>query len=379
MKIIINASTLSGTGVTQVSVSFIYECIKHPNNFYYVLLSKTVASQIDQGSFPANFKFYVIEGKPHSLIRGISIRKKLKLLEKEINPDCVFSVFGPSVWTPTSPHLMGYAYPYYVYPESPFFKVINLKSRLKIQVYKTVHKYYLKRNGEYYVCESEDVTSRLPRYLGCEVNRVFTVTNTCNNFFNDFHPDGIKLLPKKKKNEFRFITLSSFATHKNLTILNKVIPLLKKKNPDIEFKFVLTVDEKVLKLRLSKEARENVYNLGRIDVSECPQAYFESDAMFLPTLMECFSASYPEAMKMKKPIITSDLPFATSVCGNAALYFDPLNPEDIADKIRHVYYNKELRQNLTMKGIDQLATFDTAASRAAKYLNLCRTISNRDN
>ena len=55
--------------------------------------------------------------------------------------------------------------------------------------------------------------------------------------------------------------------------------------------------------------------------------------MFLPTFLECFSASYAEAMLMKKPIITSNLGFAQNVCKDAAVYFDPCNPEDIIDKI----------------------------------------------
>ena len=43
MKLLINTSTLSSTGVTQVSVSFIKECVIITGNEYHVLLSKTVS------------------------------------------------------------------------------------------------------------------------------------------------------------------------------------------------------------------------------------------------------------------------------------------------------------------------------------------------
>ena len=51
--------------------------------------------------------------------------------------------------------------------------------------------------------------------------------------------------------------------------------------------------------------------------------------MILPTLLESFSATYIEAMFHGKTILTSDLDFARDVCGEAAFYFDPLNPQSI--------------------------------------------------
>ncbi|MFK2341775.1 glycosyltransferase [Bacteroides fragilis] len=88
---------------------------------------------------------------------------------------------------------------------------------------------------------------------------------------------------------------------------------------------------------MSEEAKKSIVNLGIIDVSKCPQLYNECDALFLPTLLECFSANYVEAMKMRKPIVTSNLPFATNVCKNAALYFDPMNAHDIVEKFLFWY------------------------------------------
>ena len=52
MKLIINASTLSGTGVTQVAVSFIEECKRFEENYYFVFLSNHVYSQVEIEKFP---------------------------------------------------------------------------------------------------------------------------------------------------------------------------------------------------------------------------------------------------------------------------------------------------------------------------------------
>lgn len=96
--------------------------------------------------------------------------------------------------------------------------------------------------------------------------------------------------------------------------------------------------------------------------------------MFLPTLLECFSASYAEAMVMKKPILTSDLGFAHTVCKNAALYFDPDDADDVADKIITLIHSPQLQAELIEKGTSQLGQFGSAEQRAVKILELCKTL-----
>jgi len=371
---LINASTLSGTGVTQVAVSFIEECKKFSQHTYYILMSTRVASQIDTKKFSSNFIFYKIVTHPRLILRGYIVRTYLRKLEKNINPDCVFSVFGPSYWTPQAPHLIGYAYPHYVYPESPIFRIMNLKDKIKIFIYKLTHRFLLKKNGFFFVCETEDVSNRLEYYLNIDRKRIYTVSNTYNHFFENFVPARTNILPAKDIDEFRFISLCSFAPNKNLEILNEVIPILKRRLEGINIKFILTVNDKQLQDKMSNEAMSSIINLGLVDVSLCPQLYFECDALFLPTLLECFSANYVEAMKMQKPILTSNLSFATTVCQNAALYFDPLNPEDIVEKILLLISDEKQRNDLIAEGNEQLLNFDTAEERARKYLEICDKI-----
>jgi glycosyltransferase involved in cell wall biosynthesis len=377
MKLIINTSTLSQTGVTQVAVSFINECMKFPENEYHIFMSKTIAAQIKKKEFPVNFLFYLIESHPIYGLKGFKIRKKLKKLEQQINPDCVFSVFGPSCWLPRNPHLMGYAYPQYVYPESPFFDQLSVLKFFYFKISQIIHKYYLKRDGKYYVCETKDVSIRLANFLNVPKENIYTVTNTFNNFFYEANNNTSNLLlPEKHSDEFRFLSLCSFMPHKNLEILNSVIPLLKNRSKR-KIKFILTVDSLIYNKKIVKEVQDSIINIGRIDISQCPQLYKECDALFLPTLLECFSANYPEAMYMGKPILTSNLPFATVVCNDSVLYFNPLNPQDIVEKIIEIVENKELYKDLIQRGKRNLQLFDTAEKRAFKYLEICKKISGK--
>jgi hypothetical protein len=73
---------------------------------------------------------------------------------------------------------------------------------------------------------------------------------------------------------------------------------------------------------------------------------------------------------MKTPILTSGLGFAKGLCGKAALYFDPLSPQDIAGKIITLSEEKNLQKTLIKEGIEQLKRFDTYVERAKKYLDI---------
>lgn len=376
MRIVINCSTLSGTGVTQVAVSFIRECVNITSNEYHVFLSKTVANELKNSNFPSNFFFYTFESHPIYGIKGFTVRKRLRQLEKKINPDCVFSVFGPSWWTPVKPHLIGYAYPHYVYQDSPFFKHISFIENLKINIFRIIHVWFLKRNAKYFVCETEDVSERLTKLFNWKRENIFTVSNTYNDFFNSYVKGRENILPERTEGEFRFLSLCSFAPHKNLVILNKVIPLLNSRIVNNKIKFILTVDVDLFKELIDDSVKSSIINLGRVDVDKCPQLYDECDALFLPTTLECFSANYPEAMQMKKPIITSDLSFATSICKDAALYFDPYDENDIVDIIDKLTKSTELIENLVKSGSNQLNIVLTPRERAEKYLDICREITN---
>ncbi|MGG5905509.1 glycosyltransferase [Sphingobacterium daejeonense] len=376
MRLIINTTTLSGTGVSQVAISFINECIAFPENEYYVFLSSTVSKEINEKAFPNNFHFYSFDFHPLYGINGFKTRKRLKDLEKQINPDLVFTVFGPACWTPNSKHITGFANSYYVFPDSPFFKVIGFKDKLRIFLLKLGHRFFLKKNGEYFICKTDAMSAGLSRYLNISSNKVFTVSNTFSKIYENFKQSDFnrKILLNKEVTEFRFLILASYDVHKNLTILNEVIPLLKEKLSDINVKFILTINENIFAEKFTLIAQDYIINLGRVPIDSCPQLYSECDAVFLPTLIESFSANYPEAMIMEKPIMTSDLPFAKSICEDAALYFDPMNPEDIVIKIMEFVRNENLRDGFVKAGLNRLQHFGDASTRAKRYLEIFKEL-----
>ena len=369
MKILVNtASSYKGGGI-QVTKSYLEEFRKFAENEYYVILSKSLKETIDITDFPNNFEFFEAPFRPATKIFSFESHNSfLKEIEENWKPDIVFSTGGPSYWRPKVKHIMGFTIPHYVYPESPYFKLIGLKSKWLWEARKTLAKFYFKRDADIIICQTDDVTERVKKLL--DKDQVFTISNTMNNYYKQPIQFANKL-PEKTKNEFRLLTLSSWYPHKNLGIIPKVLEELALRGY-INILFIVTLPkEDFNKLGYTKS---NLVNVGLVKIEEGASLYKECDVMFLPTLLECFSASYAEAMAMHKPILTSNLGFAHTVCGDAALYFDPCNAEDIASKVIRVYEDAELKTDLIMKGNRQLNNFGTSKNRAKRILEICETV-----
>ena len=375
MKILINCADLRGTGVCQVSASFLNECRDKIDYSFVVFISDSVKRHINTNIFPANFKFYEFENKPLLSLTGWPNILKMKRIEAFERPDITFSLFGPSYWRPKSPHLMGYAYAHYIYPDSPLYNLLSLKDKLNIKIRKWLHVSQLKENGDYYVCETEDVKKRWSSIYGISEERVYMVYNTASEPFFSYKTQG----DVRNDNEFRLYTLCSPMRNKNLEILNKVCPLIAQQNIKKSIKFYVTIPHDSYMRLFNEDARKYIVNVGPQKVVDCPKLVDQCDALFLPTLLECFSASYPEAMCMGKPILTSNLSFATDICADAALYFDPLDENDILKKIKVLINNPTLYSELQIKGQERLKEFGIARDRAEAYLRICKEIVKKDN
>jgi len=366
MKLVINTAHQRFGGATQVALSFINECKNFSEHEYHVWIGHGLHKLIDKRDFPQNYFFYNFDFGRIDFKAIKSIQATLRKYENKIMPDIIISSSGPTYYHSIAPQIMGFNLPRYIYPESPYVHDMGPVRKLRHFLKKKAHYYYYKRDATALVTQTDDVNQRVRKAL--KTNHVYTVTNTANSFFNN--PKILeKKLPKKKKNTFRFITVTTYYGHKNLDLIPEVLSELKQRGYE-NIEFVLTLKDSDLKEYIG--LHDKILNVGPIKPQECPSLYSECDALFLPTLAECFSASYPEAMIMKKPIVTTNFGFATSVCGEAALYFDPKNAKSAADQIIKLVDNEILQSRLIELGEQQLKKFDEPKQRAEKYLSICK-------
>lgn len=116
--------------------------------------------------------------------------------------------------------------------------------------------------------------------------------------------------------------------HKNHPRLYEALALVRRERP--ELRLVLTGTGHASGLPDGVESR------GRVSFDELVALYRTASALVFPSLYEGFGLPPLEAMACGCPVAVSSATSLPEVCGDAAEYFDPLSPADMARAIAAV-------------------------------------------
>lgn len=90
--------------------------------------------------------------------------------------------------------------------------------------------------------------------------------------------------------------------------------------------------------------------LGHLARNLLAKAYHEATLLVMPSLVETVGLPIIEAMSAGLPVLAADRPYAHDIAEDAACFFDPLSPQDFAEKVLCLLQNVTLRQDLIEKG-----------------------------
>ena len=101
---------------------------------------------------------------------------------------------------------------------------------------------------------------------------------------------------------------------------------------------------------LSEKARARIRFTGYVDRDDLRRLYAGACAFVYPSLYEGFGLPALEAMISGCPVITSKISSLPEVCGDAAIYVDPFQRDDIRKAIEQVIVDAGLRARLGAAG-----------------------------
>jgi glycosyltransferase involved in cell wall biosynthesis len=151
-----------------------------------------------------------------------------------------------------------------------------------------------------------------------------------------------------------FLYVGAIHPRKNLINLLKAFSLFKKRQKS-NFKLVLAgrlawkYDSFMTSLKTYKY-RADVILPGYVDEKELALITGSAYAVVYPSLFEGFGVPVLEAMEAAVPVITSLNSSMQEIGGDAALYADARQPEDISEKMMRLYKDENLRKDLIERG-----------------------------
>lgn len=120
---------------------------------------------------------------------------------------------------------------------------------------------------------------------------------------------------------------------------------------------------------------DDIILCGYIPNYVLPLVYNAATFFLCPSLRESFGLPILEAMACGTPVLTSTTSSMPEVAGDAALLVDPTSVEDMANGIRSLMSQPDLRARLRWKGLDRVLLFswqETARKLIDVYATACQ-------
>ncbi len=180
---------------------------------------------------------------------------------------------------------------------------------------------------------SEFSRRELSKYLKIPPNKINVVFNGVLSDFSDGSSKSTSHL-----NYILFV--GNVKPHKNLVTALEAFKILSPLYPSLKFVIVGKKEGFINGVKNLEEilidSNDNIVFTGYLSENELKNYYRNAHAFIFPSLYEGFGIPILEAMTFKLPIVASKIEPFIEIAQDSIVYFDPLNKNDIAEKLRIV-------------------------------------------
>ncbi len=352
MKILINAilaKRICG-GSYQITQNYIRRTAGDKSNEWFYIISKDLSEDLADFFDKNNTKVYVFNNQP-DFKQYWRTQKRVWAVEKEINPDIIYSIVAPSYYRfKCKKEIMRFTHPWITHPNKYLKRILGKCGGLKLFIYNAPRIFFMKK-CKYFITQSETAKTGICRITKTEQKNVEVIPNTLPAFFTDIKPDKSQNIQG-----FHIASVAAPQKGKNLLLIPEFLYLLKTKyNIDNAFVYTTIPENNPVFIEMDGVAKKlgvegQIKNLGYVKQSELVDLYNNCNFFFFPSIMEVFSASLLEAMYFDLAILASDLSFNSDVCKDAAEYFEPMNAESAAYNFAELVKNPNRIKEMTRLG-----------------------------
>ena len=213
--------------------------------------------------------------------------------------------------------------------------------------------FFIGRRHKLIVTVSEFSRRELVHYGVASADKIVVVHNGCDHVLQ-IRPDEGRLATLNLAPRRFVLALANTQKHKNIAVLLKAFA--KSELQDVTL--VLFGGAKKADFEnLGHVVPPNVQFAGWVTDPELVGLMINAGALAFPSLTEGFGLPPLEAMALGCPVVAAPFGALPEVCGKAALYADPFDPDEWSLKIRTVLDDEAVRQSLISAGRRQAGIF----------------------
>ena len=190
------------------------------------------------------------------------------------------------------------------------------------------------------VCVSDATAAEFRRYYPDAAGKAVTVHEAST----------IRAVPAPQRpmpGRYGLCVSSNMAT-KNLPHLIEAAELLRQRGQEVPIVWIGKDNGDAVRDSLARFPELKSFILpGRVDEQQLATWYAHADFYVAPSLTEGFCLPVVEAQKFGVPVVCSDIEVLREVAGQGARFFDPLNPQAIADTIAGVASDRAAHAKLS--------------------------------
>lgn len=225
------------------------------------------------------------------------------------------------------------------------------------------------------ITDSETSKKDIIEICNVDKNKIFLVYPSVNKIFQRLNDQSYLRVIKN-----RYKLPQKFVLYVGDCNWNKNVPILVKACQSLNIDLVLVGKVFQDKTDLShpwNSSLKEVFNLsntdnrikklGYVDDKDLVAIYNLAQLYVQPSYYEGFGLSMVEAFACGCPVIASDRSSLKEVGGEAPLYFNPQNLDELTEKIKDTYSNEKVLMQLSKKGLEKAKNYSG--------LNFVRTLS----
>lgn len=238
--------------------------------------------------------------------------------------------------------------------------------KLEVRIERWITYKYAAKNAITTLCDSNFTKKDIVKHYGVRDDQVRTIPLFIPSYIKDWSIETDNSVAVKRKynlpDKFLYYP-AQFWYHKNhLNLIEAVYRIISRYHDDLHLVLSGTkknnFDNTIKKIK-KLGIENNVHYIGYVAEEDMPYIYRLATALVYASLFDPNGIPIYEAFFMGCPVVSSNVCALPEQIGNAGLLFNPIDIEDISDKLYKIWTDDELRKELSEKGFERVKNLNT--------------------